>query len=98
MKSLANVSSPRAVALFNRGERPALMQLNHADLTLLSSCVCVSAGDLGTKRVVVERNCGVGEVYSAQAGCNDGFGFRTRARGKHNEEMLRVLSQVQSEE
>ena len=67
VKNLANTTSPRAVALFNRGERRVTMNVSRTELGLAAGCGCVSLRDLETKKVVVERSCvqGGGAVASA---------------------------------
>eukprot|EP01045_Picozoa_sp_COSAG04_P012403 COSAG04_NODE_834_length_9992_cov_54.919786_6_plen_156_part_00 len=66
VKNLANATSPRAVALFNRGERRVTMNVSRTELGLPAACGCASLRD-ETKKVAVERNCvrGGGAVASA---------------------------------
>ena len=64
VKKLADPSSPRAAALFNRGETAATMTLTREQMGFDSACASVTLTDLDTHKVVASAVKGA-TLYSA---------------------------------
>ena len=100
LKRLNESSSPRAVALFNREDVAATIELQRADLRLTSSsrlnsirssCDCVRLVDLETKAEVVAKHCSEGTLYSPRVLPHQAIVLRVFCTGGQQETAAQAL-------